>query len=559
MEFSKKNLLYLIENQKLSEMPMDFSDVPNPKYNPNDQEGEPGYGEPEKIPFPHRPDRSVQQKLATGDTPHKKVPFPKTGKENDPVASNKMNFQELLASESYKEVIANVQQYGGLVGNMQNASLTGEMYAAYNSILQIERDYKEELESLAIEIVEKEMKIPHGRFNIDAKLMDMQDISHEGFNREQGPENNEPEVDVDDEDEEQPQPLQGGNQPNPNDEAQLFKALKDLSLEKAKRRLINSIIQGGSKKGHYMYSGDMATGTGEYDDKGNEIYTYQRIPELLTQITGSDQLTRLYGILMSINDTNYWQFSNDMIKRLSGSMVGRNHVIFPNQQEEGGDEDDQEQPDMGGGDDEEGEGGEEDNRVKIVAVGAVFPVLVHEIVKGVYEAFAGHGLPDSEEEYNKIAQTEDVLEKEMWDLRLGPAIFNRLRNQIDVKYLVEEDYKEVQNFLLATIFKLPAKEFLVLMKEVISGSKKGAKLIQDIINGIENKLNGIESDMEDFDDELENLTDETPDDDVLNFINSIPGVKSSGNFGDDVLRNLFNNEDDEDDEDDDDGGEPVLR
>lgn len=41
MKFSKKTLLSLIENKNLSEMPMDFSDVPNPKYNPDAQEGDP--------------------------------------------------------------------------------------------------------------------------------------------------------------------------------------------------------------------------------------------------------------------------------------------------------------------------------------------------------------------------------------------------------------------------------------------------------------------------------------------------------------------------------------
>ena len=537
MKFSKKTLLSLIENQNLSEMPMDFSDIPNPKYNPDAQEGDPNYGEPEKIPFPHRPHDSVQQKLATGDTPLKKVPFPKTGKENQPIASNKMNFQELLASESYKEVIANVQKYGGLTGIIQNnTTLTSKMYEAFNTILEIESQHKPELEQLAIELVEKEMKIPHGRFNIVAKLIDMNRINKGDFNREQGPENNEPEVDVDDDDENDPQ-QQGGNQPNIEDETQLFKSLKDLNLEKAKRRLINAMIQGGSKKGHFMYSGDMGTATGEYDDKGNEIYTYQRVPELLTQMTGNEQLTRLYGILMSINDTNYWQFSNDMIKGFSGSMVGRNHVIFPNQEEGGGD--DQEQPDMGGGDDDGEEGGEQDNRVKIVAVGAIFPVLVHEIVKGVYEAFAGHGLPDSEEQYNKIAETEDVLEKEMWDLRLGPAIFNRLRNQIDIKYLDEEDYKEIQNFLLATIFKLPAKQFLVLMREVLSGSKKGAKLIQDIIDGIEKTLNGLDDDMDEFDNELEDLSDQTDNDDLKDFILGIPGISLSNDDEEDDDDSLF--------------------
>ena len=66
MKLSKKNLLYLIQ-ENLNEMPMDFDTQ-------------------------DRPHQDIQNKLASGDTPIKKVPLPKTG--NEPNS----NFQELLAS-----------------------------------------------------------------------------------------------------------------------------------------------------------------------------------------------------------------------------------------------------------------------------------------------------------------------------------------------------------------------------------------------------------------------------------------------------------------------------
>jgi len=72
MQISKKNLLSLIENN-IKEMAMDFD-------------------------TPDRPDQGVQDKLSQGDTPMKKVPLPTTGEE-----PNK-NFQEVLASERYKQV-----------------------------------------------------------------------------------------------------------------------------------------------------------------------------------------------------------------------------------------------------------------------------------------------------------------------------------------------------------------------------------------------------------------------------------------------------------------------
>ena len=104
---------------------------------------------------------------------------------------------------------------------------------------------------------------------------------------------------------------------------------------------------------------------------------------------------------------------------------------------------------------------------------------------------------------------------------------------------------EVEYFIFLAekkIFKLPARRFLLLMKEVVSGSETGKRLIQQIVDGIEQMLNNqeYEETMSQFEDDLETLDDETNDDDLKSWLNSL-GVDLSN--------------DEEDDEDD--GGELV--
>src|ERR1017187_8032812 len=105
MDISKKKLLSLLK-ENLEEMAMDF-----------DTED--------------RPHPDVQGKLAQGETPYKKVPLPKTGNEPD------KNFQELLASERYKQVIARLRQYTGNQRPLTNGTditpLAQTMMQAHNN------------------------------------------------------------------------------------------------------------------------------------------------------------------------------------------------------------------------------------------------------------------------------------------------------------------------------------------------------------------------------------------------------------------------------------------
>ena len=470
MKLSKKSLLSLI-NENLNEMAMDFdtADRPNPE---------------------------LQAKLASGDTPLKKIPFPKTGNEPN------QNFQELLASERYRQIVNNVRQYtnyqGRLGGDM--GDLTMMTFNAHNNIIRIEMAHREALEQLAIQIVKEETGVGD-EVEFDAKIVGMGQINTDDFNRDQGPEQNPDEVNVEDDDEEQPQI----NPENQGVEEELFIDLKELDLERAKRRLINNIIQGASKRGHYMY---------------------QLVGDKLREITGSDELYNDYGIMMSVNDASYWQFSPAMIKSASDSVAGKVQVKRPESD----------------GDDDETGNNEEEQKVKIIARGINFPVLIHELIKGIFETMGIAGQPKDINMKNKVDELEDTIEKEMWDLILGPAIWDRIRGQFPDEVILENG-KQLQNYMLIHIFQLPAKQFLVLMKEVVSNSENGKRLMTDLMASIQQMFNeqDYEESMNQFNNELETMSDETESDDLKDFLKGLDIDLSSDDDGDDEddLDDLF--------------------
>jgi hypothetical protein len=431
MRISKKNLLSLIK-ENIEEMAMTYDDQ-------------------------SRPHPDITGKLERGETPYKKVPLPKTGQEPQ------QNFQELLASERYKQVIQRIRQYTGVnrpIRTIQDIGpLTMMMMDAHNSIVTTENAHRTELEKLAVKLVMKEMGVEEGQIEYDAKIVGMGEIDTSDFNMEQssGPEIPEVSIEV---------------------EEELFTDLEKLNMEMAKRRLINSMIQGASKKGHYMY---------------------HYVADEIRNITGSDTLINNYGILMSINDTLYWQMSDEQMKMAMGA-GGESGLV-------GGKESVDTQSDP----------------PKVIARGINFPVLVHELIKGTMEVIAIHGRPEEEGAWENVEKSEDTLEKEMWDLRLGPSIWDRFRSQFPDEILTNEDQIKIQNFLLMRVFKLPAKEFLVFCKEVISKSDTGKRLVQNIVDSIHADLQerDYEDAMESFDDTLDEISDNTSDDDLKDFLGGL--------------------------------------
>ena len=374
-------------------------------------------------------DKGVEEKLQLEETPLKIIPFPKTGDEPN------QNFQEQLASERYAQVIEKIRLYTNLdttiVGKQGLNQYMGEMMESVYKIVELETPHREQLEELGINLVKKEMGIPEGVIQFDAKIIGFDSVETDDFNMDKPKE---------------PQDSVNIEQQEINDESEIFK------LECAKRRCINAIIQGASKRGHYMYH-----------------YVEQEIID----IVGNSGVIGMYGKMMSVNDALYWHLPDNSLEMMAaeGSIAGKEEVDRTT----------------------------EPPTIKVRAIN--FPALIHELIKGILELFSHQGEPEDKDLFVKVMQQEDLLHKEMWDLRLGPSMWDRIRSQFPEEILIDETLIEHQNYLITEIFKLPAKTFLIFIKEVLTGSDKGKKYMSKLMKNVYENINQSEVLLDDSSDD----------------------------------------------------------
>jgi hypothetical protein len=202
----------------------------------------------------------------------------------------------------------------------------------------------------------------------------------------------------------------------------------NATSEVYKRRFLNAMGQGAAKKCNHMFH--------MVDD----------------ELTNMDpRLPNKYNKMMSAADYMYYVIPK-MDDGVSGGVV---RVDFPTP---------------------------ENPKAKIHAQGMVFPVLIHEIVKGVMELLNGHGLPKDKNMTNYVINKADFLAAEPWDMRLGPAIWGKFTDAIPA-----EDF-DLKHQVYCELAALPANEFHKQMKEIMAGTKRGQKVIQEILNGVKREL-----------------------------------------------------------------------
>ena len=247
--------------------------------------------------------------------------------------------------------------------------------------------------------------------------------------------------------------------PNFEMEDEAAKRLQKLDLEKQKRRFINSLIQGSAKKAHYMY---------------------HLVNERLNDI--NPDLVGLYSIVMSVNDLMYWVMPD---------MEGM----------------------IGGGGAEQAMAGKEELDLEtdpptIKAKGLMFPILVHELYKGVMEYVSAHGLPSDPDMAQEVIGMEDTLPAEVWDLRLGPVIWEKFLEVYPDDFFDADEQKRIKNYFYFKFVSLEAEQFLSLAKEILSGSQKGKDQVKKMIDEIVNQLK--QEDYEDASGETTPQIDNTP-------------------------------------------------
>ena len=354
---------------------------------------------------PERMAGDVEKKITGKKTPYHNFPA---------MPEMDRDFIELISSKRFKDSVEKVKTAMGDTRTIQGGNalmqLMGTVGQAMQKIIGIQMRNKEDLEQLAIKLVKKEMGIPEGAMQFKAELVMQPMGAAEGMQSE-------PEL------------------PSEEEIEEFMGDMENFNLERAKRRFINSLIQGAAFKGGHMYN--------LVKNEINDI---------------NPQLMNLYGVTQSLMEHAYW--------------------IFPDMEGMAG---------GGGGQMGQSEVDEETDPPTVRAKAVTFPLLVHELVKGVYEIFGSHGLPDDPKQQEMILNAEDTLPSEIWDSRLGPIFWEKFMASYPME-LFDEDKKHIQHYLFMRFSALDAKEFFRIAQLILNNDPKGKQFIQRLVDGIINDL-----------------------------------------------------------------------
>lgn len=233
--------------------------------------------------------------------------------------------------------------------------------------------------------------------------------------------------------------------------------VETFNMERSKRRFINSLIQGAAFKGGHMF---------------------QLVSREINDI--NPQLMNLYAVTQALMEHAYWLFPD--MEGMAGS---------------------------GGGQMGQSEIDDETDPPTVKARAVTFPLLVHELVKGVYETFGTHGLPDDPKQQEMIMKAEDTLPAEIWDSRLGPIFWEKFVETYPIDILMDDDKKVIQHYLFMRFSQLNAEEFMKVAKMILSGDPRGKKFIEDMVRDITIELRDQEAKQalgdEDEDDDLDDI------------------------------------------------------
>jgi hypothetical protein len=225
------------------------------------------------------------------------------------------------------------------------------------------------------------------------------------------------------------------------------KSTDELKKAVKRRRLTNAMMQGAARKSQNLHM---------MDDEFRE-----QNPELV----------RGYSNLMAANDASYFLMSNETIKSQGeqGIHAGNSRIQLSS---------------TGG-------------KPKVIAQGMTFPILLHELGKGVMELTSLWGLSKDPEVRKYVADMVDNLESETNDIRLGPKIWEKFVEQMPV------DNQEVISLTWHKLQELSDDEFNKIIEGLISNKNEAQNKVKELA-----QESLIELRQEEADDVLDSYSDD---------------------------------------------------
>jgi hypothetical protein len=402
---------------------------------------------------PERMDPNLERKLASPEGLYATNPAMTKGAED----------VQRMVSKRFQKVADKLRQVTG-IQDLSSKQVQGmvyqEMMRKLPNIMSIESANRDELIELAKEASLDEAEVPSDWYQIEATL-GMPDAGNFRF---------EPE-DEEEEDDEDKQPG------IPSFDIEDLTDEEILELEKHKRNIINAIIQGAAKKGHYLF----------------------QKPEVKARLDAIDpSLYADYLGIMAINDFMYFSMEQ-MIEMMSQTGQGVAGKV-----------------ELGDADEEDGEDGESQPDTKIMATGLIFPILCHEIIKGLEEAKARHGYPKDQKLANKVLSQTDILSNEPMQLRIGPEIVERIRFALPNE-IFDSNNKGLINWFHILLYQIDAQEFLKVIGNAISDDKSKVKIATNRFKEIVKEAMVMKQEFDDYKEEqgVDSDSDGNDDDDDM--------------------------------------------
>ena len=209
------------------------------------------------------------------------------------------------------------------------------------------------------------------------------------------------------------------------------------------RNLVNAIVQGEAKKGHYYFES----------------------PNIKSQLDRKNpRLADYYSKLMTVLDLQYFTMQ-DLIdgaietgQGVAGSVELRKANRIEGPQNDNDDDNDDEM--------DTNQSENEGPDTKIVAQGLIFPILVHEIIKGIEEAVSREQFSKTETGYrSEVYGQTDTFGNEIMQIQIGPEVVEALREALPLEAL---ENQKLNPWFKKYLYQKSPKEFLNLMSLIIS-------------------------------------------------------------------------------------------
>ena len=372
----------------------------------------------------------LKRSIERGETPYSDSPFFPKKKEGE-----RQSFEEKAATKRFADVISKLERYLGERVPNNLGGLQMLLMGLFRDVKQFESGKERQLENLAVELAENELldEKYRGFIKFEAKFKNLGDAPSANFQ-------NEPE-------EFSSEDIELAFEDNGEDLDEFLDAFENFDYKVAKRRFFNAITQGFAKKGHFMFE-----------------LVRDRLEEMEPGITDK------YGALMALNDYLYWMLPPEMMEAMAGS-----------QQNIGGEEEIEFETD---------ESGEQTGNMIVKAKGVIFPIIVHELLKGYMDIILAPSLPEDPIQAQMVRAKADTLVNEIFDIIVGVYLWERLIQSFPAKVFDDaENMKTVQGLIFREIIKIPKNRFISLAQRVNAGDQSAYAEMERIADDVMDQLN----------------------------------------------------------------------